>query len=93
MAILGAGEELIHEDDVEDRLLHERFVGKYDQMHRLVREADGCGRSKLRPERPAARMSRLDPVDRLAGRRVDPLSTAHIKDWHGHRRRNRTLRR
>jgi hypothetical protein len=41
MAILGGGEELTHEDDVEDRLLHERFVGKYDQMHRLVREPDG----------------------------------------------------
>jgi Protein of unknown function (DUF2950) len=41
MTILGAGQELIHEDDVEDRLLHERFVGKYQQMHRLVREPDG----------------------------------------------------
>jgi hypothetical protein len=39
--ILGAGQELTHEDDVEDRLLHERFVGKYQQMHRLVREPDG----------------------------------------------------
>jgi hypothetical protein len=41
MAILGAGEELTHEDDVEERLLHERFVGNYEQMHRLVREPDG----------------------------------------------------
>jgi hypothetical protein len=41
MTILGAGQELTHEDDVEDRLLHERFVGKYQQMHRLVREPDG----------------------------------------------------
>jgi hypothetical protein len=32
---------MVHEDDVEDRLLHERFVGKYQQMHRLVREPDG----------------------------------------------------
>lgn len=39
--ILGGGQELVHEDDVEDRLLHERFVGKYQQMHRLVREPDG----------------------------------------------------
>jgi hypothetical protein len=39
--ILGGGQELVHEDDVEDRLLHERFVGKYRQMHRLVREPDG----------------------------------------------------
>ena len=42
MTILGAGGELIHEDDVEDRLLHERFVTKYRQMHRLVREPDGA---------------------------------------------------
>jgi hypothetical protein len=41
MTILGAGQELTHEDDVEDKLLHERFVGKYQQMHRLVREPDG----------------------------------------------------
>jgi hypothetical protein len=41
MTILGAGRELVHADDVEDRLLHERFVGKYQQMHRLVREPDG----------------------------------------------------
>ena len=41
MTILGGGQELVHEDDVEDRLLHERFVGKYQQMHRLVREPDG----------------------------------------------------
>jgi len=41
MMILGAGQEVTHEDDVEDRLLHERFVGKYEQMHRLVREPNG----------------------------------------------------
>ena len=41
MSILGAGQELTHEDDIEDRLLHERFVGKYQRMHRLVREPDG----------------------------------------------------
>jgi hypothetical protein len=40
MAILGAGPELIHADDIEDKLLHDQFVGKYQQMHRLVREPD-----------------------------------------------------
>lgn len=41
MTILGGGRELIHEDDVETRLLHERFLSKYRQMHRLVREPGG----------------------------------------------------
>lgn len=41
MAVLGAGQELIHADDVEDKLLHDQFVRKYQQMHRLVREPDG----------------------------------------------------
>jgi hypothetical protein len=41
MAVLGAERELIHADDVEDKLLHEQFIRKYQQMHRLVREPDG----------------------------------------------------
>jgi hypothetical protein len=41
--ILGAGKELISSDDeVQDKLDRERFVQKYEQMHRLVRQADGA---------------------------------------------------
>jgi hypothetical protein len=39
---LGAGGELVSsEDQVEDRLDRERFAQKYQEMHRLVREARG----------------------------------------------------
>ena len=39
--ILGAGNELVScGDEVEDKLERERFVEKYRQMHRLVREPD-----------------------------------------------------
>jgi len=39
--ILGAGSELLScGDEVEDKLERERFVEKYQQMHRLVREPD-----------------------------------------------------
>src|SRR5919197_2480490 len=39
--ILGAGNDLVGaEDPDEDRRDRERFVRKYDQMHRLVREGD-----------------------------------------------------
>ena len=42
MSILGAGKELISSDDeVQDKLDRERFAQKYEQMHRLVRQADG----------------------------------------------------
>jgi len=42
MAILGVGPELVSSgDDAIDRLQHVRFVQKYEQMHRLVREQDG----------------------------------------------------
>ncbi|MGA7461126.1 MAG: DUF2950 family protein [Candidatus Korobacteraceae bacterium] len=41
-SILGAGKELCSSgDEVEDRLERERFSQKYEEMHRLVREADG----------------------------------------------------
>jgi Protein of unknown function (DUF2950) len=41
-AILGAGPELTSTgDEAADRLEHERFALKYEQMHRLVREPDG----------------------------------------------------
>jgi hypothetical protein len=41
-AILGAGKEVTSSsDDVEDKLERERFSQKYQEMHRLVREADG----------------------------------------------------
>lgn len=41
-AILGAGPELTSTgDNAADQLEHERFAQKYEQMHRLVREADG----------------------------------------------------
>jgi hypothetical protein len=41
-SILGAGKELCSSgDEVEDRLERERFAQKYQEMHRLVREADG----------------------------------------------------
>lgn len=41
-AILGAAPELSFTgDDTEDKLEHERFAQKYQEMHRLVREADG----------------------------------------------------
>ena len=41
-AILGAGKEVTSSSDpVEDKLEHERFSQKYEQMHRLVREPDG----------------------------------------------------
>jgi len=43
MRILGAGKELISSDDeVQDKLDRERFVQKYEQMHRLARQADGA---------------------------------------------------
>jgi Protein of unknown function (DUF2950) len=41
-AILGAGPELTSSgEETADRLEHERFARKYEQMHRLVREPDG----------------------------------------------------
>ena len=41
-AILGAGKELTSSsDEVEDKLEHERFSQKYQEMHRLVQEPDG----------------------------------------------------
>jgi hypothetical protein len=41
-AILGAGPELTSSgNDTEDKLNRERFAQKYQEMHRLVREADG----------------------------------------------------
>lgn len=41
-SILGAGKELTSSsDDVEDKLEHEQFSQKYQEMHRLVREPDG----------------------------------------------------
>jgi hypothetical protein len=43
MRILGAGKELVSSDDeVQDKLDRQRFVQKYEQMHRLVRQADGA---------------------------------------------------
>jgi hypothetical protein len=40
-AVLGCGRELVSAgDDAEDKLNRERFVQKYDEMHRLVREPD-----------------------------------------------------
>ena len=42
-AILGAGQELVSSNDtVRDRRDRERFLAKYRQMHRLVREPDGA---------------------------------------------------
>jgi hypothetical protein len=41
-AILGAGKEVTSSSDqVEDKLEHERFSQKYQEMHRLVREPEG----------------------------------------------------
>jgi len=41
-AILGAGKEVTSSsDEVEDKLERERFSQKYQEMHRLLREADG----------------------------------------------------
>ncbi len=41
-AILGAGKEVTSSsDEIEDKLEHERFSQKYQEMHRLVREPDG----------------------------------------------------
>ncbi|HEV7521965.1 MAG TPA: DUF2950 family protein [Candidatus Angelobacter sp.] len=41
MNILGAGSELVSTGDgIQDQLENERFVQKYGQMHRLVREPD-----------------------------------------------------
>lgn len=41
MNILGAGSELVSTgDDLQDKLEHERFVQKYQEMHRMVREPD-----------------------------------------------------
>jgi hypothetical protein len=40
--ILGAGKEVTSSsDEIEDKLEHERFCQKYEEMHRLVREPDG----------------------------------------------------
>jgi hypothetical protein len=42
MRILGAGKELVSSDDeLVDKRERERFVQKYQEMHRLVREPDG----------------------------------------------------
>ena len=41
MNILGAGSEVVSTgDNVQDKLEHEQFVQKYQEMHRLVREPD-----------------------------------------------------
>jgi hypothetical protein len=41
-SILGAGKEVTSTgDDVEDKLEHEQFTQKYQEMHRLVRQQDG----------------------------------------------------
>jgi hypothetical protein len=41
-AILGTGTEITSSSDkAEDKLEHERFTQKYEQMHRLVQEPDG----------------------------------------------------
>ena len=41
-AILGAGKEVTSSsDEVEDKLEHEQFSQKYQEMHRLVREPNG----------------------------------------------------
>lgn len=41
-AILGAGKEVTSSnDDIEDKLERERFTQKYQEMHRMVLEADG----------------------------------------------------
>jgi len=41
-AILGTGKEVsASNDEAEDKLEHERFSQKYEEMHRLVQEADG----------------------------------------------------
>jgi Protein of unknown function (DUF2950) len=41
-AIVGAGKEVtLSSDEVEDKLEHEQFCKKYQEMHRLVREPDG----------------------------------------------------
>jgi hypothetical protein len=41
-AILGAGKDVTSSsDEVEDKLEHERFSQKYEEMHRLVKEPDG----------------------------------------------------
>lgn len=42
MHILGGGKELVSSnDEIEDKTEREQFVGKYREMHRLVREPDG----------------------------------------------------
>jgi hypothetical protein len=41
-AILGAGKEVTSSsDEIQDKLEHEQFSQKYQEMHRLVREPDG----------------------------------------------------
>jgi len=41
-AILGAGKEVTSSsDEIQDKLEHERFSQKYQEMHRLAREPDG----------------------------------------------------
>ena len=41
-AILGTGKEVsASNDEAEDKLEHERFSQKYEEMHRLVQESDG----------------------------------------------------
>jgi hypothetical protein len=43
LRILGAGKELISSDDeAQDKLARERFVQKYEQMHRLVQDEYGA---------------------------------------------------
>jgi membrane-bound lytic murein transglycosylase len=41
--ILGGRKELVSSnDEIEDKIEREQFVGKYQEMHRLVREPDGA---------------------------------------------------
>jgi Protein of unknown function (DUF2950) len=43
MQILGGRKELVSSnDEIEDKIEREQFVGKYREMHRLVREPDGA---------------------------------------------------
>src|SRR5882672_1193604 len=50
-AILGGGPEVTSSsDEVEDRLEREQFRQKYQEMHRLVREADGSTVLYIGPE-------------------------------------------
>jgi hypothetical protein len=73
--ILGAGTELVSSDDnAQDTLDRERFVQKYQEMHRLVRDPGGVAVLHVGAENwpfpiPSSRVTEYGDSIRMAGRK------------------------